>query len=107
MNENNLKKIFEEHKDDVPDNGFTNHLIRQLPERNNIFPQIVMVTTLVIGLTLMFSIFGFNHFLEQINSLLISVSQQQMPPMSAIFTYLIAFALTGFIGFSVAGADVG
>ena len=105
MNDNHFKKIFEAHRDDVPDNGFSKRVIRQLPERNSALPQIVMITSVVVGLALMFATSGFAHFLEQIDSLLISVSQLKMPTPSAIITYISALALTSLIGFSVAQAD--
>jgi hypothetical protein len=107
MNENYFKKIFVTHKVDVPDDGFSGRVIRKLPERNSVLPQIVMVTFVVIGLALMFATSGLAHFLEQINSLLISVSQLKMPMPSAIIAYISALALTSLIGFSVAQADAG
>ena len=105
MNDNCFKKLFEAHKDDVPDNGFSKRVIRQLPKRNSVWPQMVMITSVVVGLALMFAALGFAYFLEQINSLLISVSQLKMPTPSAIITYISALALTSLIGFSVAQAD--
>jgi len=107
MNDKSFKKIFIEHKVDVPDDGFSERVIRQLPERNNVLPQIVMVTFVITGLALMFAIYGFAHFLEQIDSLLVSVIQLQVPSPSVIVFYISALALTGLISFSIAQVDAG
>jgi hypothetical protein len=105
MNDNYFKKVFVAHKIDVPDDGFSERVIRKLPERNSMLPQMVMVTFVVIGLAFIFGTLDFAHFLEQINSLLISVTQLKIPSPSAIITYISALALTVLIGFSVAQAD--
>jgi len=68
-------------------------------------PQIVMTTFIAIGLALTFAIQGVAPLLEQINSLITSVSQLQAPPPSAVIAYLGALGLTGIIGFAVAQAD--
>ena len=107
MNDKEFRKIFVAHRVDIPDDGFSERVIRQLPERKSILPQIVMVVFTVIGLSLTFTIQGVAPILEQINSLITSVSHLQIPSPGAIITYISALALTGIIGFSVAQADAG
>ena len=102
MNDKSFKKIFIAHKVNVPDNGFSERVIRRLPKRNNVLPQIIMVTFIVIGLAFIFAIHGFANILEQINSMLVSVSQLQVPSLSSIILCICVLALTVFIGFSVA-----
>jgi len=106
MDKTDLKKIFSDHKVDIPDDGFSERVIGRLPERMTMLPQIVMTTFVVVGLTLTFAIQGFVPVIEQIESLITSVSQLQIPPPSAIITYISLLALTGMIGFSVAQAEV-
>ena len=88
MNDNDFKKIFVAHKVDVQDDGFSGRVIRKLPEQNSVLPQMVMIISVVVGLALMFATSGFAHFLEQINSLLISVSQLKIPSPNAIIAYI-------------------
>ncbi len=102
-----LKKIFTAHRVDVADDGFTERVIRQLPERKSILPQIVMVVFVVIGLTLTLAIQGVTPLLDQINSLMNSISHMQVPSVSSVVTYVGALALLGIIGYSVAQADAG
>jgi len=103
----NLKKIFVAHKIDVPDEGFSERVMRQLPQRKSILPQMVMVVFVVIGLGLTFFILGVTPVLEQINSLITSISNLQAPSPIAVFTYMSILGLTGIIGYSVAQADAG
>ena len=107
MDEQDLKKTFAAHKIDVPDEGFTERVIRQLPERKSILPQIVMTVFIMIGLALMFAITGITPLLEQINRLTTSISRLQVPPPSAIITYISLISLTGIIGYAITLADTG
>ena len=105
MNDQDFKKIFSAHRVDIPDDGFSERVIRQLPERKSLLPQTVMVVFVMIGLALTFAIQGVTPMLEQINSLITSISHLQIPSPGSIITYIGALALTGIIGYSVAQAD--
>ena len=105
MNDQDFKKIFITHKADVPDNGFSERVIRKLPERQSMLPQAVMVVFVMIGLGITFAIQGVTPMLEQVNSLILSISQLQAPSPSAVITYLGVLALTGIIGYSVAWVE--
>ena len=105
MNDKEFKKLFVAHRADIPDEGFTERIIRQLPDRKSVLPQVVMVVAVVLGLTFTFAIQGITPILEQINSLLTSVSHLQIPSAGAIITYIGTLGLTAIIGFSVAQAD--
>jgi hypothetical protein len=101
MNEQDFKKVFKTHKVDIPDDGFSERIFRQLPERKSIMPQIIMVASVVIGLGMVFSIRGFVPIMEQILSLVTSVSRLQMPSSGSIVTYIGLLTMTGTIGYSV------
>ncbi len=107
MNDQDLKKIFVVHKVDIPDHGFSERVTSQLPERRNILPQVVMAVFVMIGLTLTFSMLGITPLLEQLGSLITSISHMQMPSLVSVVSYLGVLALLGIIGYSVAQADVG
>jgi hypothetical protein len=108
MGDKDFSKIFLAHKVEFPDDGFSERVIRRLPERRSILPQVVMATFVMIGLVLTFVIQGgFTPILEQISSLFNSVSRLQIPTASAVITYLVALAMIGVIGYSVAQADAG
>ena len=107
MNDQELKKIFASHKIDIPDEGFSERIIRQLPERKSILPQMIMVIFIMIGLALVFTILGVTPLLEQINSLIASISHLQVPSPGSVFTYIGLFSLTGIIAYAVTQADAG
>ena len=105
MNNIDLKELFTAHRVDIPDEGFSERLIRQLPERSSMLPQIVMSSFIFISLAILFAIHDVAPVIEQINSLTASISQMQIPSPSAIITYVGLLSFTGLIGFSVAGAN--
>jgi len=101
MNEQELRKIFTAHKVNVPDKGFSERVIKQLPERNSILPQVVMTVFIMIGFTIMFAIQGVAPLLDQINSLITSISHLQAPSPSSVITYLGLLTMAGVIGYAV------
>jgi hypothetical protein len=107
MTDQDFKKIFTAHRADFPDEGFTERVIRQLPKRNTVLPQVVMVVFVMIGLVLTFAIQGVTPLFGQINSLITSISQLQTPSPIAVITYLGILGWIGIIGYSMAQADVG
>jgi hypothetical protein len=106
MTDEDFKKIFVAHKADVPDDGFSERVACRLPERKSILPQIVMALFVMIGLALTLAIQGASLLLDRIGDLLVSISQLQMPSPVSIVTLLSVWALVGFIGYSIAYADV-
>ena len=107
MNDQDFKKIFVAHKVDIPDNGFSERVIKQLPEQKNILPQMVMAVFIVIGLMLVFVLQGFTPLLDQINNLAVSISRVQIPSPASIVGYFCVLALLGIIGYSIMQADAG
>jgi putative effector of murein hydrolase LrgA (UPF0299 family) len=107
MNNQDIKKVFTAHKAEFPDEGFSERIIRQLPERKSILPQTIMAIFVMIGLALIFAIQGVTPMLEQINSLITSISYLEIPSPTAIITYIGALTMIGLIGYSVAQADAG
>ncbi|MDR2146447.1 MAG: DUF5056 domain-containing protein [Tannerella sp.] len=105
MKDQDFKKIFTEQKIDVPDEGFSEHVIRQLPERRSRLPQIIMGVFIMIGLALMFVIQDVTPLLKQIDSLIAAINQQQMPSLTSVVTYLCLLATCGIIGYSIAGTE--
>ena len=106
MDDQDLKKIFSEHKVDAPDDGFSERIISQLPKRRNMLPQIVMVVFILMGIMLTLAIQGVQPLLEQIGDLITSISHLQMPSLISVVTYFSILSLLGIIGYSVAQADV-
>jgi len=101
MQDQDFKKLFVTHKAEVPDEGFSEHITKQLPERKSLLPQIIMATFIVIGLALVFVIQGFVPVIDQIGSLITSISQMQMPSLTSVITYLSLLLSTGIISYSV------
>jgi len=105
MKDEDLRKIFAEHKADIPDKGFSERVFKQLPERKSILPQIVMVVFILIGFALMFILNSLTPLIEQINSLITSISLQQIPSPIAIISYIGFLSMVGIIGYAVVQAD--
>jgi len=101
MNDNDFKKVFIEHKVEVPDEGFSKRIIRQLPERKKILPQIVMVVSIIAGFLLTFSIQGVTSLITQINDLITSISNLQAPSPISVLTYFVLLGITGLISYSL------
>ena len=107
MEDKEIREIFITHKVDVRDDGFTERIIRQLPERKGMLQQIVMATFVTIGLALTFVIQGVAPFIEQINNLVVSISQLQIPSPASIVAYMVVLTSTLIIGFAMMQADAG
>jgi len=103
MNDKDLNKLFKSHKTDIPDEGFSERVVRHLPKRRSILPEIIMPVFIMIGLILTFLVPGFTALvLEQINSLITSINHSQMPSIGSIAVYFTLLALLSTIGYSVA-----
>ena len=107
MNDSDIKKIFIAHRVDIPDDGFSERVISRLPERKSILPQAVMSVFVMIGLAITFAIHGITPMLEQLNSLVTSITLLQAPSLSSVIAYFVVLSLMGIIGYSVAQADAG
>ena len=107
MNEQDFSKIFLDNKHEFSDDGFSERVVSRLPKRKSMLPQIIMVAFVAIGLVLMFALRAFSLILEQINSLVASISQLQIPSASAIITYFGLLGLIGLTGYAIAHSDAG
>ena len=105
MNEQNINKLFKVHKIDVPDDGFSERIMRRLPERKSILPQLVMSVCIIIGIAATFLICGVTPLIEQVNSLISSIGNLQIPSSSAVITYIGLLSLAGIIGYSLVKAE--
>ena len=105
MNDQDFKKIFTKHKIDIPDKGFSERIVRQLPERSSMLPQIVILVFTIIGLIITFVITGITPLVEQINDLITSINNLQIPSLSSVFTYLGLLTMIGVICYSLLYAD--
>jgi len=101
MNDQDFRKIFTDHKVDIPDEDFSERVIRQLPERKSKLPQIVMIFFITVGLVFTFAIQGVIPFFEQINSLITSIGRLQAPSIYSIITYINLLIIAGVIGYSI------
>ncbi len=106
INDQDLKKIFNAQKSDIPDDGFSERVVSHLPERASILPQVVMVLCVVTGLSLTIAIQGITPIFNQIGSLITAISHLQMPSITSIVTYVGGVALLGTIGYAVGRAGM-
>ena len=101
MNDQDFKTKFLAHKIDVPDDGFSEHIIRQIPEHKSLLPQIIMIVSVTVSLVLLFVLQSFVPIIEQIHLLVTSICRMQMPSLSAIVSYMGILTMTGTIGYTV------
>jgi hypothetical protein len=101
--EQDLKRIFEAKRLDIPDNGFSQQVRRNLPERKGIFLQIIAPLSAITGFAIVVAIFGAMSIYDQMLDLITAVSHLQMPATMSLFTYLGGMATLGFIVFAAAG----
>jgi len=96
-----LYNFFKSGKKDIADKGFSQDVMRKLPQRMNILPYLIIVICAVSGLLLTVSIVGADTFTQQINSLAISLSRMQIPSLSSITAYIAGLISIGTISFAV------
>jgi hypothetical protein len=100
--EKDLERLFKEHRDEIPDNGFTGNLKCRLPQRPSFLPQIVMFICISVGMALVFMLQSFEMIVNNIHEFILAISQLQCPSIDLILTYLgmlfcvyiIAYAMT-------------
>ena len=105
MNDQYFKEIFTKHKIDIPNKGFSERVVRQLPERKSLLPKFIMLASITIGLVMFFSIIEITPLVEQINDLITSINNLQIPSLSSVFTYLGLLTIIGIICYSLLYAD--
>jgi hypothetical protein len=105
MNNQECKQLFEAHRSDLPDDGFTRKVVNRLPQRKSLLPQAVMLLCVFIGFALTFAIQGVTPIIEHLYALILAVSQLQIPPVASIATWLSGVAMLGLTGFAVATAE--
>jgi hypothetical protein len=101
----NLKKLFEAHKQEIVDAGFSENVRKHLPERPSYLPQLLMIISIVAGLSLTVSILGVTAIIANIFNFVLAISNLQLPSASSTFTYVGMFATLCLIGFSISTTD--
>jgi hypothetical protein len=86
--EKDLKRLFKEHRDEIPDNGFTENLKGRLPQRPSFLPQIVMCICISVGMALVFMIHSFETIVDNTYKFVLAISQLQCPPIDLTLTCL-------------------
>ena len=105
MKEQDLRKIFEKNKTEIPDDGFSERVFGQLPERGSLLPQIVMAVSIITGIVFIIITQDFTFLIEQFFGLIISIIHLKTPSTTSVVTYLGFLAMVGIIGFTALLAD--
>ncbi len=101
MNDKDLKAFFKAHQTDIVDDGFSKQVMRQLPARTSILPQIVMAFCIVVGLTVTILIQGIDTIILNLTQLITAIGNLQMPSIQSLVTYLAGLAILGCVGFAI------
>ena len=105
MKDQDFNNIFIKHKIEIPDKGFSDRVIKKLPERKSLLPKFIMLASIIIGLVMFFLIIEIAPLVEQINNLVASISKLQIPSLSSVFTSIGLLSILGIISFSLLYAD--
>ncbi|SHF21903.1 DUF5056 domain-containing protein [Dysgonomonas macrotermitis] len=100
-----LYDFFKSAKNDIPDNGFSHRVMYKLPGRINILSYLIIVICAVLGLFLTLSIVSIDMFIEQISSLVSSLSLLQIPSSSSVTAYIVGLITLGAVSFAIYEAD--
>jgi hypothetical protein len=91
MNDQTLKQLLQQHKQEIPDNGFSSKTMHHLPDRQPV-PGLVWIFA-IIGTLLFFAISGFQQFLYHLIMLLEKAPWWSLPVAcsSLALLFLIGF----------------
>ncbi len=101
ISDQDIRKIFEAHKSDFPDNGFSEQLINRLPPRTSPLPQMVMILCVIVGLGLTVGIVGINTIFDRLIDLVTAVGNLKIPSALSVATYFGVMSVFGLIGYTM------
>lgn len=101
-----LYDLFKSHKSDIPDKDFSDRVIKALPKRKNMAPQIIMLVSTLTGLVLSILFQGFVPFINLIKDLVFSILNLQIPSLQSVMAYLICTMASLAIGFGIYKTDI-
>ncbi len=104
-NDENIKKLFKEHKQEIPDNGFSGDLKDKLPGRSSPLPQLLIVLSIIAGVTLTFVLNDISVIIKHILEFISAIATLKCPSVISTVTYLTMLVMLFIIGFSLSTAD--
>lgn len=104
MNDKDFKELFAAHRVEFTDREFVERVMKRLPARRSLLPELVVVFAAVLGSAIVFTVTGITPVFEQIGDFATAVGQLQIPSAGSIATVSGVLALWGLIGWSVAQA---
>ncbi|GHT10820.1 hypothetical protein AGMMS4956_02920 [Bacteroidia bacterium] len=96
-----LHSLFKTNKIDLSDNGFSERVAASLPHKTWVFSQLLLMLCIAIGLGICVYMVGVHTILGNLATLIAYVCRLQMPPLSAVATYLIGMAVAAVVPWSV------
>ncbi|MDR1454410.1 MAG: DUF5056 domain-containing protein [Tannerella sp.] len=100
LNDKELEHFFKTGKTEIPDNGFSKKVIKRLPEKTGIFPQIIIACFAVAGAVAAVAIQGLPFFTESLEQMIMTVSQAETSPFSALIPYSASLLILGSVGYA-------
>jgi len=101
MTEKDMYRFFASRKEEIPDDGFSQRVIENLPRRDSALPQIIVLIFLAAGLACTVAIQGVMPFFEQFQALMLSIVRLEIPSVSSIAAYLIGLLSLGSVGYAL------
>ena len=100
-----IHELFQSQRREIPDNGFSQRVMKDLPKKNSLLPKIIIPACFILGCILTFIVQSPFLFLEQLNDLGIAISQFRIPSASSVITYFIGLLIFVSIGLGMYQID--
>ena len=81
--DNELKHYFRHHKKEIENNGFSESVLRKLPEKKS--PYYIIYLCLLAGILLFILPNGYDQVLITLNDFILSIGYLQLPSIQSIF----------------------
>jgi hypothetical protein len=100
-NDKELRRFFETGKTEIPDNGFSKKVIKRLPEKVNVLPQLIIMCFTLMGFGAVVAIQGFSLFLENIESMIMAMNSTETFPFLTLMTYFVNMLIMASVSYTL------
>jgi hypothetical protein len=105
IDDKDLKRLFEECRTEVADDGFSQDVKKQLLTHPSFLHSILMSICISIGIAFFIMIQGIETFIGNLSEFVSAISQSQQPSAASIVTYLGLLFCACIIGYTLTTTD--
>lgn len=103
--EEELREVFGKGRKEFADEGFTRRVMRQLPQRRSLLPQVIVAVCAVVGIGLTILILGFEPLAGAAQAMAAPLAGMQMPSLVLWLGCLAVAAASTLVGLAICRAD--